>query len=84
MAIIIGTRRAVRASSPSDIVLMPLDGLRPIRFGEIVDVAAFDLIDGRVELSACHRGVVRQTVLAVLRPEPIDVRSHDMWSRDVA
>ena len=49
VAIIIATWQAVKASSPGDVILVPLVGLRQIRFGEIVDVAAFDLIDGRVE-----------------------------------
>ena len=43
-AIIIATLRAVGASSPGDVVLILLVGLRQIRFGEIIDVAAFDLI----------------------------------------
>jgi hypothetical protein len=37
-AIIIATRPMVGASSPGDVVLMPLIGLRQIRFREIVDV----------------------------------------------
>ena len=54
----------VGMSSPSDVVLMVLVSLRQISFGEIVDVAAFDLvgeailhgalIDGRAEQSACN------------------------------
>jgi hypothetical protein len=58
--IIIATRQAVGASSLVNVVLILLVGLiRQIRFGEIVDVAAFDLvgeamlhgalIDGRAE-----------------------------------
>ena len=39
----------IGTSSPGDVVLMVLVSLRQISFGEIVDVAAFDLIDGRVE-----------------------------------
>ena len=31
-------------SSPIDVVLMPLVGLRQIRYGEIVVVAAFNLV----------------------------------------
>jgi hypothetical protein len=41
--IIIATRQAVGASSPVNVVLILLVGLRQIRFREIVDVAAFDL-----------------------------------------
>ena len=41
-AIIIATRQVVGASNSSDVVLMPLVGLRQIRFGEII--AAFDLV----------------------------------------
>ena len=37
-AIIITTRQAVGASSPGDVVLILLVGLRQIRFGEISDV----------------------------------------------
>ena len=58
-AIIIATRQAVEMSSLSNVVLTLLVGLRQIEFGEIVDVAIFDLvreailhgalIDGRVE-----------------------------------
>jgi hypothetical protein len=57
--IIIATRQAVGASSPVNVILILLVGLRQIRFGEIIDVAAFDLvgeatlhgalIDGRAE-----------------------------------
>ena len=36
-AIIIATRQAVGASSPGDVVLMSLVGLRQTRFGEIID-----------------------------------------------
>jgi hypothetical protein len=43
-AIIIAMRRSVGASSPGDVVLMLLVGLRQIRIREIVDVAAFDLV----------------------------------------
>ena len=46
-AIIIATRQAIGPKSPGVVVLMPLVGLMQIRFWEIV--AAFDLIDGRVE-----------------------------------
>ena len=36
-AIIIATRQAVGASSPGDVILMSLVGLRQTRFGEIID-----------------------------------------------
>ena len=39
------TQQAVRASSLGDIVLMPLVGLRQIRYGEIVVVATFNLVE---------------------------------------
>jgi len=42
--IIIATWQAVGASSPGDVVLMSLVGLRQIRYGEIVVVAAFNLV----------------------------------------
>ena len=38
------TRKAIGTSSPSDVVLMPLVGLRQIRYGEIVVIAAFNLV----------------------------------------
>ena len=54
----------IGASSPGNVVFMVLVSLRQISFGEIVDVAAFDLvgeailhgalIDGRAEQSACN------------------------------
>ena len=43
-AIIIATRQMIGASSRGDVVLILLIGLRQIRFGEIADVAVFDLI----------------------------------------
>ena len=43
-AAIIVTQQAIRTSSPSDVVLMPLVGLSQIRYGEIVVVAAFNLV----------------------------------------
>ena len=48
-AIIIATWQVVRASSPDDVVLILLIGLKHIKFGEIVNVATFDLINGQVE-----------------------------------
>ena len=41
---IIATRQAIRTSSPGDIILMPLVGLRRIRYEEIVVIAAFNLV----------------------------------------
>jgi hypothetical protein len=60
VAIIIVTRQAARASSQGDVVLILVVGLKQIKFREIIDVAAFDLvreammlhsalIDGRAE-----------------------------------
>jgi len=43
-AAIIVTWQAIGTSSPDDVVLMPLVGLRQIRYGEIVVVAAFNLV----------------------------------------
>ena len=43
-AAIIAMRQAIETSSLDDIVLMPLVGLRQIRYGEIVVVAAFNLV----------------------------------------
>ena len=43
-AIIIATRQAIGVSSPGDVVLILVVGLRWIRIGENVDVAAFDLV----------------------------------------
>ena len=44
-AIIIATRQVVGVSSPGDVVLMPLVGLRQIRYREIVVVAVFNLVE---------------------------------------
>ena len=41
---IIATRQAIGTSSSGDVVLMPLVGLSQIRYGEIVVVAAFNLV----------------------------------------
>ena len=41
---IIVMRQAIRTSSSGDVVLMPLVGLRQIRYGELVVVAAFNLV----------------------------------------
>ena len=57
-AAIIATRQTIGTSSPGDVILILLVDLRKIRFGEIVDVAAFDLVDGRVEWSRYLKGVV--------------------------
>jgi len=43
-AAIVATRQAIGTSGPDDVVLMPLVGLRQIRYGEIVVVAAFNLV----------------------------------------
>ena len=43
-AAIIVTWQAIRTSSPDDVVLMPLVGLRQIRYREIVVVAVFNLV----------------------------------------
>ena len=48
-AIIIATRQVVGVSNPDDVILLLVVGLRWIRIGEIVDVAASELIDGRVK-----------------------------------
>ena len=50
-AIIIATRQAVRASSPGDVVLILLVGLRQIRFGEISDVGLGRLAGGSTWLA---------------------------------
>jgi hypothetical protein len=44
--IIIVTRWTIGTSSPGDVILILLVSLRQIRFGEIIDIAAFDLSDG--------------------------------------
>jgi hypothetical protein len=36
----------IGTSSPGDVILILLVSLRQIRFGEIIDIAAFDLSDG--------------------------------------
>ena len=41
---IIATRQAIETSSSGDVILMPLVGLRQIRYGEIIVVAAFNLV----------------------------------------
>ena len=41
---IIAMRQAIRTNSPGDVILMPLVGLRQIRYGEIVVVATFNLV----------------------------------------
>ena len=43
-AIIVATRQMVGVSSLGDVILILKVGLRQIRFGEIVDIAAFYLI----------------------------------------
>ena len=44
-AAIIAMRQAIRMSSPGDVVLTPLVGLRQIRYGEIVVVDTFNLVE---------------------------------------
>ena len=41
---IIATRQAIGTSSPGNIILMPLVSLKQIIYGEIVVVAAFNLV----------------------------------------
>ena len=43
-AAIIATRHAIGMSSSGDVILMPLVILRQIRYGEIIVVAAFNLV----------------------------------------
>ena len=57
--IIVAAWQVVEVSSPGDVILILVVGLRQIRIGEIIDVATFDLvgevmwhgalIDGRAE-----------------------------------
>ena len=43
-AAIIAMRQTIGMSSSGDVIIMPLVGLRQIRYGEIVVVAAFNLV----------------------------------------
>ena len=43
-AAIIAIRQAIDTSSPGDVVLMPLVGLRQIRYKEIIVVVEFNLV----------------------------------------
>ena len=70
-AAIIAMRQAIGTSSPGDVILMPLVGLRQIRYGEIVVVAAFSLVGeamlhgglGLLDAVGLTRGVIRVVVV---------------------